>query len=116
MVGVLEVGQGIEVLAEMIIVQRLTHPGNVDVRDRPHPGGAIAQHLPERETLPARLAHDRFEILGGAINEPLGPRQAEGHARALRQEINLQQQADAKAVVSIVDTVSKVSEQGPALA
>ena len=48
----------------MIIVQRLTHPGNVSVRHSPTPGGAIAQNRPTRETLPAGLVDDLGEAGG----------------------------------------------------
>jgi hypothetical protein len=66
-VGVLEVGEGIGVLAQMIRVQRLTHPWNVGLRHGPNPQGPIAQNLPEGKALPARLADDLVDADGQVL-------------------------------------------------
>jgi hypothetical protein len=53
--GIQQMGKGIEGLAEMIVVQRLPHPRNVGVHHLPDPGSAIAQDLPDGDPLPAGL-------------------------------------------------------------
>ena len=57
-IGVEEVGKGIEMLAEMIIIQRLTHPWEVGLRHVPNPGCTISENLPHGDGLPARIADD----------------------------------------------------------
>jgi hypothetical protein len=64
-VGGLEVGEGIEVLAQLSIVQGLTHPWNMGVRHRPNPRGPIAPDLPDGTVLSARLA----DALGDADSQ-----------------------------------------------
>jgi hypothetical protein len=63
-VGVLERSKGVEVLAEMIVIQRLPHRRNVGVGHGPNPGGAIAQNLPNGDVLPAGLT-DTLGDTGG---------------------------------------------------
>lgn len=45
-------------LAEMIIIQRLTHPWEVGLRHVPDPGCTISENLPHGDGLPARIADD----------------------------------------------------------
>jgi hypothetical protein len=63
-VGVLERGEGVEMLAQMIVIQRLPHAWNVGIGRMPHSRGAIAQNLRNGDVLPAGLT-DTLGDAGG---------------------------------------------------
>jgi hypothetical protein len=60
-VGVLERGEGIEVLAEMTVIQYLTLPWKVSIRHLPNPGHFVPQDLSHRDAFLTGVPKDLFD-------------------------------------------------------